>query len=149
MYSGYPIIYDSAGSWNFDNDIAGNAMIFGVDNNSSSHADNHINNFLVLGEGATCGINGSFGLPQKKFSITFSKANTKFWLILHYNGGNSYLFVNGKEIFKFKGDDENVNFPTQFCLGSISSGFSATESREISLNRIVHDFSFEYNSIHK
>ena len=26
---------------------------------SSSHADNHKNNFLVLGEGATYGINGS------------------------------------------------------------------------------------------
>ena len=33
----------------------------------------------------------------------------------------SYLFVNGKKIFKFTADNKNVNFPPQFCLGSISS----------------------------
>ena len=33
------------------------------------------------------------------------------------------FFVNGKGIFKFKADNENVNFKTQFCLGSISNGF--------------------------
>ena len=55
--------------------------------------------FLVEGEGPTIRINGSFGSPEKKFSINFSKANTKFCLSLHYNADNSYLFVNGKEIF--------------------------------------------------
>ena len=56
---------------------------------------------------------------RKVLSINFSKANTKFFLSLHYNADNSYLFVNGKEIFKFKANNENINFPHQFCLGSI------------------------------
>ena len=68
---------------------------------------------------------------------------------LHYNADNSYLFVNGKEIFKFKADNKNVNFPTQFCLESICNGFSATESREVSLNGNMYDFSVDYNSIDK
>ena len=68
---------------------------------------------------------------------------------LHYNTDNSYLFVHGKKIFKFITDNENVNFPTQFCLGSISNGFSATESREVSLNENVYDCSADYNSIDK
>ena len=55
---------------------------------------------------------------------------TKFWLSLHYNGDNIYFFVNGKEIFKFKADNKNVNFPTQFCLVSISNKFYAFGSRE-------------------
>ena len=59
------------------------------------------------------------------------------------------MFVNEKLIFKFKFDSKNVDFPTQFCLVSISNGFSATESREVSLNRKVDDFSFDYNSIDK
>ena len=83
------------------------------------------------------------------FSINFSKAKTKFCLSLHYNADNSYLFVNGKEIFKFKAEKKDVNFPTKFCLGSISNGFSTTVSREISLNGNVHDFSVDYNSIDK
>ena len=59
------------------------------------------------------------------------------------------MSVNGKEIFKFKADNKNINFPTQFCLGSIYNGFSNTESRELSLNGNVHDFSDDYNSFDK
>ena len=94
----------------------------------------------MLGADPTFGINGTFGSPEQKFSINFSKRNTTFCLSLHHNADNSYLFVNGKEIFKFKADNKNVNFPTQFCLGSIYNGFVATESREASLNGNVYDF---------
>ena len=66
VYSGYRITFDSAGSWNFGNDFTGNAVIFEIDNSSSSHSDSRKNNFLVLGEGPTYGINGSFGSPGKK-----------------------------------------------------------------------------------
>ena len=105
--------------------------------------------FLILGECPTYGINGSFRSPEKKFSINFSKANTKFCLSLHYNPDNSYFFVNGKEIFKFKADNKNVDFPTQFSRGSISNGFTATKSREVSLNGNVYYFTVDCNSIDK
>ena len=59
------------------------------------------------------------------------------------------MLVNAKEISKFKSGNENFNFPTQFCLESISNGFSATESREVFLNRNVYEFSVDYNSIDK
>ena len=59
------------------------------------------------------------------------------------------MFVNGKEIFSFKVDNKNVNFPTQFCLWSISNEFRNTESREASLNGNVYDFSVDFNSIDK
>ena len=75
----------------------------------------------MLGEGPTFGINGRFGSAEKKLSINFNKANTKFCLSLHYNGDNSYLFVNEKEIFKCKADNKNVNFPAQCCLRNISN----------------------------
>ena len=54
-----------------------------------------------------------------------------------------------KKSFKFEADNKNVNFPTRFCLGSISDGFSNIESREVSLNGDVYDFSPDYNSIDK
>ena len=68
---------------------------------------------------------------------------------LHCNHDNSYLFVNGKEIYKFKADDKNVNFPTQFCLGSISNKFDAADSRQLSLKGNVYDFSVDYDTINK
>ena len=49
VYSGSVIIFDSAGSWSFDNDSARNVVIFGVDNSSSSHAENWKNNFFSAG----------------------------------------------------------------------------------------------------
>ena len=98
VYCCYGITFDGAGSWNFGNDLARNVVIFGGDNSSSSHADNGKNEFLVLGEGLTYGINGA---PEKRFSINFTKAKTKFCLSSHYNHDNSYLFVLGlKQIIK-------------------------------------------------
>ena len=61
MYSGYGTTFDSAGAWSFGNDDARNVVIFRIDNNSSSHAHIHKKNVLVLSEGQTFGINGSFG----------------------------------------------------------------------------------------
>ena len=53
------------------------------------------------------------------------------------------MFFNGKEIFKFKAGNKDINFPTQFCLGSMSNRFSATDPSGASLI----DFSIDYNSI--
>ena len=52
-------------------------------------------------------------------------------------------------MFKFKPVNKNVNFPNQFSLGSISNGFSVTETREVSLITILISNIFDYNSIDK
>ena len=57
------------------------------------------------------------------------------------------MLLTGKEIFKFKANNKNVNFSTQFCLGVISNGFCATESREVTLKGNLYDFSVDYNAI--
>ena len=57
------------------------------------------------------------------YSITFTKKNTKFRQSLHYNGANSYLFVNGKEIIKFKAKDSEI-IPYSLCWGKISKDWS-------------------------
>ena len=103
VYIGYRITLVQIGEVLVMN-TARNDTIFGVDNSSSSHVSNCKNNFLILGLGPTFRINGSFGSPDKQFSINFTKENTQFCLSLHYNADNSYLFVNGKEIIKFKAD---------------------------------------------
>ena len=108
LCSGYGITFDSAGLWRFDNDFAQDIIIFGVHNSSSSHSDNRKSNFLILDEGPSYGINGSLGSPEWNFSINFTKANTKICLSLHYNGDNSYLLVNGNELFKFKADNKKM-----------------------------------------
>ena len=41
-------------------------MIFGIDNSSSKHSKNVCNNFLVLSEGSTDGIDDKVAEPKKK-----------------------------------------------------------------------------------
>ena len=83
------------------------------------------------------------------FSIHFSKANAKFCFSLHYIHNNSYLFVNGKEIFKFNANNKNFSFSTQFCLRTTSIGFGAIDSRKASLKGNAYDVSVDYDAIDK
>ena len=68
---------------------------------SSINNANNKKNILILGKGPTQGLGEHSLSAEKMYSINFTKVNTKFCLSLHYNGANSYLFVNGKEIHKF------------------------------------------------
>ena len=57
------------------------------------------------------------------YSINFTVTKKKFCLCLHYNGANSYLFVNGIEIYKFRAKDFEI-VETLLCLGNISKDWS-------------------------
>ena len=46
-----------------------------------------------------------------------------------------YLFVNGKEIYKFKASNKNVNFLSRFYLGSICNKFDYVDSEEVPLKK--------------
>ena len=80
------------------------------------------------------------------YSINFTKEKTKFCLILHYNGANSYLFVNGTEIINFKAKDSEITaYP--LCLGSISKDCSVDNMKKTGLKDYVYDFSVNYDAI--
>ena len=69
---------------------------------SSAHIDNKKKGMLVLEKGPTQGLEHIL-TAEKMYSINFTATftvNKNFCLSLHYNGTNSYLFVNGKEIYK-------------------------------------------------
>ena len=102
VYGGYGTAFDEKGLWSLGNGFAKNVVIFGVDDSSSSHADNSKNNFLMLDESPTSDINGRFGSPEKWLSINFSKVNTTLCLSLHYNNDNNFFFVNGKKSISLK-----------------------------------------------
>ena len=80
------------------------------------------------------------------YSINFTKTSTKFCLSLHYNGSNSYLFVNGKEIHKFKTKDSEI-IAARMCLGNVPRDVSADNMKNTGLNGYFHDFSVDYVAI--
>ena len=65
---------------------------------------------------------------------------------MHYNGANRYLFVNGKEIIKFKAKD-SVIVETPLCLGNISKYWSVDNVKKTGLNGYVYDFSVDYRTV--
>ena len=64
---------------------------------------------------------------------------------MHYNGANSYLFVNGTEIYKFKAKVSEL-LATLLCLGNISKNWSVDNIKKTGLNGYVYDFSVDYRS---
>ena len=65
---------------------------------------------------------------------------------MHYNGSNSYLFVNGKEIHKFKAKDSEI-VATPLCLGNIPKDWSVDNMKKTGLNNYVYGFSVDYDAI--
>ena len=119
-YSGYGSEFDRRSSFSFPGDGFGqNKIIFGGDLNLSPHIDNRGKDILILGRGPTQGLGEHSLTAEKMYSINFTVTKKKFCLSLHYNGANSYLFVNGTEIYKFKATDSKI-VASPLCLGNIS-----------------------------
>ena len=59
---------------------------------------------------------------------------------------NSYLFVNGTKIHKFKAKDSEI-VATPLCLGNISKNFLVDNMKKTGLNGYVYDFSVDYDAI--
>ena len=57
------------------------------------HFDNKNKDILIHGEGSTQGLDDT-PLPNKRFVLG-----------LHYDGRNSFLFVNATKIYQFKAKD--------------------------------------------
>ena len=100
---------------------------------------------LVLGKGPTQGLEQTV-TAKKMDSINFTTTNKNFCLTLHYNGANSYLFVNGAEIYKFKAKDSEI-LVGPICLGNISKDRSVDYMKRTGFTVYVYDFSFDYDPI--
>ena len=74
-----------------------NVLIFGADMSFSIHRTNTANHIYVMGDGFTQGIQDTTLYVEKKYFRNFTEPNVKFALSLHYNGNDSYLFVNGRQ----------------------------------------------------
>ena len=77
-------------------------------------------------------------------STNFTVYSKKVCLSLHFNSDNSYLFVNGRHIFKFEAKDYGiVSYP--LCLANISEDFSIANAT--GLQGYVYYFSVDYKAI--
>ena len=126
--SGYGIGFDSKGTFSHPSGTTGvNVIIFGSDMRSSVHK---AKNILILGEGFTQGLKDTTLYGEKIYSDNSTATRKQSCLSLHYNGDNSYLFVNGTEIIKIKAKDSEI-LANPFCLENISEDFSLANMKKL------------------
>ena len=112
---------------------------------TSIHIDNKKKDILVFGRGPAEELESTL-TAEKTYSINFTVTKKKFCLSLHYNGGNSYLFVNGTEICKFKAKDSAI-VASRLYLGNISKDWSTDNVKKTGFTGYVYDFSADYNTV--
>ena len=79
-------------------------------------------------------------------SVNFTDHREKYCLSFHYNGANSYLFVNSTEIIKLRAKDSEI-VATPLCLGNIAKDWSLDNTNDTGLNKYIYDFSVDYDTI--
>ena len=153
-YKGYGICFDEGGTFGHTrteggfahNTNARNVLIFGVDMRFSVNATNKANHIYVMGTEFVQGINDSTIHAEKNFYRNFTDPGKKFMPSLHYNGNNSYLFVNGRQELKFKCKTDQLVKET-LCIGNLSDQWTTSESEKTELYGNIYDFVVDYEAI--
>ena len=143
-YERYGVCFDEGGMFSMGNiNNSRNVLIFGVHESSLVHKNNKANNIFIMGDEFVQGINDTTLYAEKIYSQNFTAVNKKFVLSLHYNGDNSYLFVNGKQKLKFKAKDDQIVKEILY-LGNISDDWTAANAQKTGLWGEIYDFAIDY-----
>ena len=113
---------------------------------SSVHVDNTGKGILILGEGPAQGLDDTTLTAVSKYPINFTQSGKRFVLSLHYNGSNSFLFVNATKVYQFKAKNSKIK-DYALCLGNVSKNFTINNMKKIGLKRVAKFFSVDFNPI--
>ena len=113
---------------------------------SSVHIDNKNKDILILGDGPTQGLDDDTLTAEVKYPINFTQPKKRFVLSLHYNGSNSFLFVNATKIYQYKAKDSEVK-DYALCFGNISKDFTINNIKQQGLKESVKFFSVDFHPI--
>ena len=153
-YKGYGICFDERSRFghtitegSFTHTTNGrNVLIFGADMSFSVHATNRANNIYLKGEGLTQGIHDTTLYVEKNYNRNFTDPGKNFVLSLHYNGDDSYLFVNSRQELKFKAKTDQL-VKEKLCIGNLSDQWTASESEKTGLYGNIYDFLVDNQAI--
>ena len=153
-YKGYRICFDERSEFGLTITEGGhahttdarNVLIFGADMSSSVHTTNRANRIYLMGTGLTQGINDTTIYAEKNFYRNFTDFGKTFVLSLHYNGDNSYLFVNGRQELKFKAKTDQL-VKEKLCIGNLSDQWTTSESEKTGVYGKIYDFVVDYQQI--
>ena len=81
---------------------------------SSAEIDNKSKDIVISGEEPTQRPDDTTWAAEAIYPISFTQPNKRFVLSLHYNGSNSFLFVNATKIYQFKANHSEIKDCTVF-----------------------------------
>ena len=84
---------------------------------------------LILVEGPTQRLNDSTLTAKAKYHNSLTQSGKRFVLSLHYNGSNSFLFVNTTKVYQFKAKGSEIK-DYALCLGNISKDFTINNMKK-------------------
>ena len=116
-----------------------NVINFGADMSSSVYVDNKGNDILILGEGPKQGLDDTTLTAEAKYPINFTQRNKRSVLSLHYNGNNSFLFVNATRIYQFKAKNSEIK-DYALCLGNISKDLTINNVKKNRIKKSCRNF---------
>ena len=99
-----------------------------------------------MGTGLTQDINDTAIYAEKTFYRNFTYFRKKSMLSLHYNGDDSYLFVNSRQELKFKAKTDQL-VKEKLCIGNLSDQWTTSESERTGLYGKIYDFVVDYEQI--
>ena len=145
-YKGYGICFDERSQFGHTITKNGrthttkgrNISIFGVDMSFSAHATNRANHIYLMGDGLMQGINDTKLYVEKNYWRNFTDPGKKFIISLHYNGDESYFFVNGRQELKFKAKTDQL-VKEKLCIGNLSYQWTTSESEKTGLYGNIYD----------
>ena len=76
-----------------------------------------------MGKGPTQGFDDNMLTAKGRYPINITQSGKIFLLSLHYNGSNSFLFVNATKVYQFKAKELEIK-DDALCLGNISKDFT-------------------------
>ena len=153
-YKGYGICFDersefghtiTEGGFSHTTDTR-NVLIFGADMSFNVHSTNRANHLYIMGTGLTQGINDTTIYTEKNFYRNFTDFGKKIMLSLHYNGDDSYLFVNGRQELKFKIKTDQL-VKEKSCIRNLSDQWTTSESEKTGVYGKIYDFVVDYEQI--
>ena len=153
-YKGYGICFDERSEFGHTMTEGGrthitngrNVLVFGADVSFSIHRTNRANHIYVMGDGFKQGIHDTTLHVENKYFRNFTEPNVKSVLSLHYNGDDSYLFVNGRQELKFKCKTDQL-VKEKLCIGNLSDQWTTSESEKTGLCGNIYDFVVDYELI--
>ena len=118
---------------------------------NAKNADNSKNSYkgygiYVMGSGLTQGIHDITLYAEKNFYRNFTGLGKNFLLSLHYNGDDSYLFVNRRQELKFKCKTDQL-VKEKLCIGNLSDQWTTSESEKTGVYGKFYDFVVDYEEI--